>query len=147
MQILLIYAVAVPFSGWTIYDMKIDTLSYDGSIKLRFRDLKDDDVGNKIKITLMQTALMGLVEKWHFGGEFAKTSKFYNGRPVFQNSHGKFLYCTDLGGWAIGSVIGKSVLMSTSAGLSPTMSGSWKYWDTKESKFYYTRVRAVGIIN
>ena len=135
----------IPYHDWLYCDMETELYLPDDSIKLRFRDLTEDDVSNKINITLMGS----IAEKWqhHYGGQFVKTSKFYSGKPVFKNSHGELLYSADSGGWAIGPEIGSLVLKSTSAGLSPTLSGSWKYWDAKGRRFCHTIVGILEIVN
>ena len=70
-------------------------------------------------------------------GMFNKTEQWNYGRPVYINSHGKYLHVFNLndeGNWAVSSEFGKYNMWSTGAQLSPVDSKDWIYWNGSEKK-------------
>ena len=80
------------------------------------------------------TATGAAVEKYpSLLGVFTRTERWWNGRPVFVNTHGVLLHHGDGDdGWVIGYKLGYSALRGSWAHHSPTRERSWRFYNRCE---------------
>ena len=76
------------------------------------------------------TASGAAVDKWpSFLGVFTRTQRWWYGRPIYTNTHGRLLYHGggDFG-WVIGDKLGYTALRGSRARDSPLTEVSWRYY-------------------
>ena len=62
-------------------------------------------------------------------GEFSRTEMWWNGKPVFRNSHGQLLHQSNNQGWIVGVKLGKVLLAGSMAHHCPGSEKKWTFWD------------------
>ena len=76
-------------------------------------------------------------------GVFTRTKRWWRGRPVYTNTHGRFLFHGPGGfGWEIGYAVGGSYLSGSRAHHSPVSQENWRYLSESEWKPASVRVTA-----
>ena len=116
----------------------VSKLIKDSSAKIEFGRLPQDDGFVTVNVKLESPA----EEKFNkFAGDFVKGSKYYCGRPVYEESEGgMILYCSDEGKWSIGDKIGVASIRSSSAGWSPSEEDSWSFWDDDQQNYAVAKI-------
>ena len=101
------------------YDSKRKKYQESFGIQIKVGDLSEYDICDKVKI-------QGTANS-RYGGEFKRSDKYSQGKPVFINNHGTYLSSWDLG-WSIGPEVCKGVFFSKSErGFCPTKAFYW-HW-------------------
>ena len=62
-------------------------------------------------------------------GEFSRTERWFNGKPVFRNSQGRLLHQSPTQGWHVGRELGEAGLRGSMAHHCPSQERKWTYWD------------------
>ena len=117
-----------------------DWLCWDDTAKTWLLDPSLNIIPGPLSFLSMKYIVTGLgdvARRWPSAlGVFTRTQRWWNGRPVFENSKGWFLHHGAGVGWMIGSRIGKHELMgSTWSHHSPAGENNWKYFDFDASNF------------
>ena len=103
----------IPTTGWLYWSRMTKQWLSDASLKIKVGGIPNEDQCKAVLIKLRGEA----ADKWPKAtGLFAKTNNYYNGKPVFENNYGWYLYsATDgLSTWSVGPNIGKCFISSTS---------------------------------
>ena len=104
----------------------------DPSVKIKFGPQSSEEQCGDVELQLDGEAAD---KKPKYGGVFTRTGKYYNGKSVFVNGNGKYLYSSNVGTWSVGAKIGGYIsISSTSAGLCPAQIKTWTYWRGAEDK-------------
>ena len=117
----------IPTGGWQFADGSSDWPA-DPTIKIHFGKL------NFPQNIMVQ--FFGETKKKYpyYDGHFEFSGKWYNGRPVYENEHGRYLFAGngsgDGSGWIISTEVGRIHLASGGeSSLSPEDPSTWNYWD------------------
>ena len=111
-----------PYSGWQIVGLFPGDLWFDPSVTVTNGPLPH------LASQFMVTASGGAAAKWSSLGLFTRTERWWNGRPVFVNTHGRFLhhgFGSD--GWMIGKKFRYGTLRGSQAHFSPESERNWSY--------------------
>ena len=95
---------------------------------IRFKPERLAPLANSYKVTATKNAGTSTWYTVKALGEFGRTSRWWNGRPVFRNAHGWFLF-TGLRyhGWSIGPEIGKWLVKSSWSRHDPADVTRWNF--------------------
>lgn len=112
----------LPTKGWKYFDVKSQTWQDDLSLTATPGPLPP------LPAQVTVTASGAAAETWPtYLGVFNMTERWWSGRPVYVNTHGRFLFHTFH--WMIGNQIGYYVLTGSSMShQSPVCERSWKYF-------------------
>ena len=121
-------SVTVPLDGWRFMSSKSKLIKgSSASASITLGRLPQDDGLVTISVVISSTEVVERFPKC--AGDYFKGSKYFCGRPVYENKDGMFLYCSDEGKWSIGDKIGVAHIRSSAAGLSPSDEKNWSYRD------------------
>ena len=67
-------------------------------------------------------------------GEFKKCDKMWNGRPVFVNKHGRYLYQGGIHGWCVSEKFGMYGIAGLPSYQCPGAASKWVYADGSDDQ-------------
>ena len=114
----------VPLTGWMLRSGISRKWQNDASLKIKVGGIPDEDQCGDVEIKLPREAAGWFPRA---KGIFANTRKYYNGKPVFVNNFGLYLYSGST--WSVGFKIGSYYIKSKVAGMCPALSKTWDCWE------------------
>ena len=113
---------SVPLTGWMYYDLDDGDFYEDSDIKIKFGELCENDICDQLRIQFK-----GRFSTFNelFGGEYKKTTKYSQGKPIFINRKDCYLYSWNKG-WSMGINIFIPQFFSKNInGFCPSQSTIW----------------------